>query len=356
MPPLLLQGDDTLLDLLGTLLFAGVIGYLLTRLKVPGGMMVGAVIGSCAYNLLTGSAQLDPGFKTVAQIIAGAFIGSGVRREELKHMKSMLKAAGIVIGSLFLINAVTGLIIYAISPLDLLTSFMATTPGGVSDIPIIAADLGADAPKVLVLQLVRMIVGIGVFPSLIGRLTKPETHEATAKASLKARSKADLPNTLLTLLAAALFGLAGRASPVPGGTMAFATLGSILFKLLYPKACLPTAVRKTAQCMSGAYVGAGIGIAQLIELKYLALPAVVLVVAYALGAVMISSLLVRSGAFTRREALLAATPAGASDMALISADLGIHNIKLILLQVMRLIIVITIFPTFLSVLAHWLSP
>lgn len=339
-----------------TLLFAGALGSLLVRLKVPGGMMVGAVIGASAYNIITGSAQMDPLAKTAAQIVAGAFIGSGVQREDLRHMKPMLKAAGIVIGSLLLVNIIAGLIIHAISPLDALTSFLASAPGGVSDIPIIAADLGADAPKVLVLQLVRLIMGIGVFPSLIGRLTKADPKEAVEKAALRARDKGDLFNTLLTLLAAACFGLLGRASPIPGGTMAFATLGSIVFKLIYPKARLPFPVRRAAQCLSGAYVGAGIGITQLIELKYLALPAVVLVVCYSLAVLLISTLLVKAKAFTRREALLASTPAGATDMALISGDLGIKNVKLILLQVMRMIVVITVFPAFLSVLAHWLFP
>lgn len=342
-----------MLDVLATLICAGAIGYLLYRMKVPGGMMIGAVIGATAYNLITGSAQLDPATKTAAQIIAGAFIGSSVQRDDMKQMKAMLKAAGIVIGSLFLINITAGLIIHAISPLDALTSFLASAPGGLSDIPIIAADLGADAPKVLVLQLVRMIMGIGVFPSVINRLT---TTEKLEKVQRKTEDRADLPNTLLTLLVAAAFGLLGKASPVPGGTMAFATIGSILFKLLYPKACLPGPVRRAAQCLSGAYVGAGIGITQLIELKYLALPAAVILASYALGAVLISTLLVKAGAFTRREALLASTPAGASDMALISADLGIQNVKLVLLQVMRFITVISIFPTLLSFLARWLFP
>ncbi len=53
--------------------------------------------------------------------------------------------------------------------------------------------------------------------------------------------------------------------------------------------------------------------------------------------------------------MLAATPAGASDMALISADLGIHNIRLIFLQVMRLIAVITLFPALLKWIADWLG-
>ena len=44
-----------------------------------------------------------------------------------------------------------------------------------SDIPI-AADMGADASKVLTLQLVRFVMGIGIFPSLIALLPEDEAH------------------------------------------------------------------------------------------------------------------------------------------------------------------------------------
>ena len=66
---------------------------------------------------------------------------------------------------------------------------------------------------------------------------------------------------------------------------------------------------------------------------------------------LIATLLQRLRIFGRREAFLAATPAGASDMALISADLGVYNVKLVLLQVMRLIAVILLFPSIFWMLA-----
>lgn len=338
-----------------TLLAAAAVGYLLDRLHVPGGMMVGAVAGACALNLLTGEAHMPAVAKTAAQVVAGAFIGSGVRREDIRQMRSIVKVAAIVIFSLFIINVLSGLAIYALSPLDPLTAMMASTPGGLSDIPIIAAEMGAEATPVLALQLIRFVLGIAVFPSLIG-LLPPEKQKTGPGTPPYKPPKGDPPNTLLTLLVATGFGLLGRASGVPGGTMAFATLGSIGFKLLYPKACMVRPVRKAAQCLSGAYVGSGIGMAQLLALKHLALPAVVLVAAYTLGAVIIGALLRRHGVFNRRESLLAATPAGATDMALISADLGVYNVQLILLQVMRLIVVITLFPTVLQAIARLLAP
>jgi len=76
---------------------------------------------------------------------------------------------------------------------------------------------------------------------------------------------------------------------------------------------------------------------------------IIVSVMYTLACFGIGFLMMRAKCFTRAEGMLAATPAGASDMALISADLGIENPKLIVLQVLRLIVVVLFFPSILSV-------
>lgn len=340
------------MTLVYTLVIAALIGWAMDRMKVPGGMMIGAVIGACGVNIVFQGPQLPGEAKIAAQIVAGAFIGSGIKREDFKQMKSILLAAAVVISCLFVINLTAALLIRATGPVDLLTALFASAPGGLSDIPIIAADMGADASQVLALQFVRFVMGIAIFPSLIARFT-PKQGEAEGDLSPQPQAQGGrLSDTLLTLAVAAAFGLLGRSLSVPGGTMAFAMLGAIALKLLYPKAWLGKPVRKAAQLLSGAYVGAGIGLAQLAQLRFLAWPAVMLLLSYSLGAIAIAALLQRLHLFNRREAYLAATPAGASDMALISADLGVYNVKLVLLQVMRLIAVIMIFPTIFWALAN----
>lgn len=343
------------MSIIYTLLAAAAVGLVLNRLRVPGGMMLGAVIGACAVNLALGDIRMPALFKTAAQIVAGAFVGAGVSRGELVEMRKALKPAIIVILGLFILNVFSGLVIHRITSIDLLTALLCTTPGGISDIPIVAADMGADTSKVLVMQFVRYIVGIGIFPALIGKITSHETQGTGEAAQEKKPGGEGFVPVLLTLLAATAAGLLGQAAGIPAGTMAFATVGSIAFKLLYPKASLPRNVRRAAQCLSGAYVGAGIGMAQLMELRFLGWPALVLVVTLAAGTLIIGTVLKRMGVFSFREAMLASTPAGASDMALISADLGIRNIRLILLQVMRMICVITLFPSLLKLVAKWLA-
>ena len=71
-------------------------------------------------------------------------------------------------------NLLMGFLIHAVTDLDWITSFMCAVPGGMSDTPIIAADMGGNGGKVAVMQFARLLTGIGVFPSLILTVTKKE--------------------------------------------------------------------------------------------------------------------------------------------------------------------------------------
>ena len=99
-----------------------------------------------------------------------------------------------------------------------------------------------------------------------------------------------------------------------------------------------------AQVLSGTYIGSSIGAQELLDLRFLLLPALLLVVAYLVNCFWISWLLHRFCGMARREAMLAATPAGASDMALISGDMGISNPDLNVLQIIRMVTVVLVFP------------
>lgn len=340
-------------QLLLTILCALAVGYLLDRIHLPGGMMIGAVIGSCLLGVFTGQSHMPAPAKTVAQIIAGAFIGSGITREDVREMRTVVKPALILIPCLLLINITSGLLIYHVSELDLMTALMCCVPGGISDIPMIAADMGADPSVVVTFQFIRLVLGIGCFPLMIRFVTKEDNGEKTAAAGKKKKKEFKAQYVALTFAVAAICGLIGKASPMPSGTMGFATMGSIVFACAFPgKAQMPRILRKCAQLLSGAYVGASIGVQQLYLLTTLGLPALILITGYTAGCFVIGYLMYRTGCFTRREGMLAATPAGASDMALISADLGVQNAKLIVLQVLRLIVVVLVFPSILSFVVH----
>lgn len=341
------------MQLLLTILCALAVGYLLDRVHLPGGMMIGAVIGSCLLGVITGQANMPGPAKTIAQIIAGAFIGSGITRDDVRQMKTVVKPALILIPCLLAINITGGLLIYRVSDLDLMTALMCCVPGGISDIPMIAADMGADPSVVVTMQFIRLVLGIGCFPLMIRFVTGKDDEGRTEVIKTKKKKDFQAKYVVLTFAVAAVCGLIGKVSPMPSGTMGFATLGSIIYACAFPgKAQMPRILRKCAQMLSGAYVGASIGAAQLRLLTRLGLPVLILITGYTLGCFVIGYAMYKTGCFNRREGMLAATPAGASDMALISADLGVSNAKLIVLQVLRLIVVVLVFPSILSFVVH----
>lgn len=324
-------------------------GLLLLRARVPGGMMVGAIAAVTALSLTTGMAHMPVQAKVTAQCLAGAFIACGIGQKELHQLPKLWKPLLTLLGCLLGVNLLAGWLIWRCSPLDPLTAMLCAVPGGMSDIPIIAADMGADAGKVAILQFVRMSAGIGLFPSLILLLAKapPEPPEEAGpqEGGQEQTGPAAFP---LTLVAAFPCGILGRLSGVPAGTLVFSMLGVIALKLLGGPVRLPMWCKRLAQVLSGAYIGCGITRKDLGELRYLILPAGIVLGCYFLNSLLTGRLLRRLFGFPLRTAMLIATPAGASDMALISSDLGVEDRQVIELQIIRMVIVISVFPQLIS--------
>lgn len=330
-----------------TLAASFTVGMLFMKLKVPGGILVGGIIGTTILSMTTGMAEMPFTARLIAQIIAGAFIGSSVDRDDLAKLKTVYKPFIIVIASLAAVNLVAGTLVYRFGPLDRLTSFMCCVPGGMGDTPLIAAELGAQMPPVVILQFVRMVVGIGVFPSVILWATKNEGETVVEKVGHEmAKKKAVSPMSLTigSLLLAGVFGVIGRKLGVPSGALLFAILTILVLKLAGVPVVYPKWIKRMAQVLSGAYIGCSVGLDTLYMLPALILPALIIVGVYMINAFITGNIIAKTCGISKRESMLMVTPAGATDMALISADIGVNSPNLIVLQIVRMLTVISIFP------------
>ena len=335
-----------------TLIIGTLMGYILFKLKVPGGMMVGSIVGVSLFNIFTGMAYMPVEGKVVAQIIAGAYIGVGLEKGDVKRLRNIFKPMITILIALLILNISVGLIIYYISPMDLVTSLMCSIPGGMSDIPIISEEMGADSGKVAVMQFVRMVFGIGIFPSMIAKVSKSKDYkdEKIEKESYKREiTKAvDNKNLVLTIIVAVIFGTIGKLSGMPSGVLVFSMISIIALKFLTNKAYLPRWVRRLAQVLSGTYIGSGIIYNDVLEIKFLMGPAIVLILGYAVTCLFVGRFVHKKFNMPIKDAMLACTPAGAADMALISADIGVESADVIVMQVIRLVVVLSTFPQIIS--------
>jgi membrane AbrB-like protein len=333
--------------------------------------MLGAILGAALFNIFSGGAAWVPGqTKLLVQIIAGSFIGLAMERKDLARLPKLFKPM-LVMGSGFLIlNIIAGFLMAALSPLDLVTSLMSAVPGGVNETPIIAADMGADAPKVAVMQTLRLIFGLGIFPSLIkwGPMRFGSPAPSPAEPAGKPAPQAPAPKAApqpeklltfralrfaLTLLAGCAAGILGNRTRIPGMTFVFPIAAVLILKLVFNFAFLPPPLRKIAQVLSGSYLGSGLTITTVLEMRYLALPLAVIILGYMLTGILTGKVLEKTCGFNRQESMLITIPAGASDMALIAADMGIVNPDISLLQVTRLLLVMTFFPQIINLILYW---
>jgi uncharacterized membrane protein AbrB (regulator of aidB expression) len=84
--------------------------------------------------------------------------------------------------------------------------------------------------------------------------------------------------------------------------------------------------------------------------KVLFLPLLLVLGAYIANCFISGKILSKTCGFTRKEGMLTTTPAGASDIALNSADIGVENTDIIIIQIFRAIVAAGIFPQIINVL------
>jgi membrane AbrB-like protein len=155
---------------------------------------------------------------------------------------------------------------------------------------------------------------------------------------------------ICTMTAALAAGFLGSLSGIPAGTFLFAIIAVLILKLCFDFAYLPPWVKKVALLISGCYIGSSISINDVRGFKLLALPVVIILAGYIINCFVTGKLLSRTCGFNRKEGMLITTPAGASDIALSSGDIGVENTLIIIIQVFRAVIAIALFPQIINVL------
>ncbi len=354
-----------MVNLLLTLVSAFIVGFIFHKLKIAGGMMIGAIIGSAMFNIATSRGYMTYEYKFIAQAFSGAIIGCTISKSDLKELKYVAKPFMLVITMFLILNIFLGFLLYEISDMDLITSLMSVIPGGIANIPIIAIDFGANGSQVATLQFARLVAGVGVFPTLIKYFEKydkvkisenNETNEninniknisqinIDKKSDNQEVKKLRFEFMVLGIVFSILGGLVGEFLGLTGGVLLFSMIFTMAIKLKFEEVKIPIIFRRVAQLFSGAYIGYTMTFTEVVELKMLIVPICIVVFFYFINCMCTGFMLQKFFNFSLQEGMLSSAPAGASDMALISADMGVQSPRLVMIQVGRLIAVVSVFP------------
>jgi len=350
---------------LATMAAAAAGGVLLLKLKVPGGMLVGAILGVAALNLLTEQAFMYSQARVLAQTLTGAFIGCMVTRQDVLHLPKLLRPFAMMLGALLVLNLGMAFFIDWVTDYDLLTCLFCASPSGISDTPLIAMDMGADGSVVAAMQFVRAVFGMGCLPSIIlisDRLLEPDVareidHQAEelrgkVKEKKSGGEQATLKGFVPVFCVALVACIVGRASGLPAGGIAFAFLAAAALSISGKCHGMPRWLRRVAQVVSGCCIGVNMTREQLFQMRQLVVPMIALCLGYVVCCIGMGCLISKVCRIPLREAMLTMSPAGASEMALIAADLGVESPNLIVLQIGRLVTTLLVFPHIFNLVYH----
>lgn len=147
-------------------------GWAFHRFRIPGGALVGSLLGAgMLHAFVDGLAPMPRDVRVIAQIAVGTIVGATLRREPLQRLASaMPKILGIV---LFVLLSAAGaaVALLFVTPFDLTTLLLATVPGGAADVTAAALDLNGNAAIVAAFQLIRQMTVFIVVGTLFQRVT-----------------------------------------------------------------------------------------------------------------------------------------------------------------------------------------
>ena len=256
--------------------------------------------------------------------------------------------------SLLLVNVVIGALLFLAGYSDLLSCLVCAVPGGISDVTLIAVDFGADASKVLLVHFCRLVVGVAVFPAVVQRITPPMPEGEGESAARKGGTpdRRGTARLLLALAAASAGAWLGNWLGVPAASILFPLFIALALNLSGFSIPFPSWLRQAAQVVSGAYIGGLLDPGRFGNPAAVFFAAVITIAVLLANACFFGKWMERRFHVPLREGMLMLTPAGAGDMALISADIGVNSPRLILVQVYRLLIATAIFPHLCLLLAR----
>lgn len=150
-----------------TLVVAWVAGHALSRLRVPGGLLVGAMVGSAVTTLAWGRALTLP-----FPLLAGAFVVIGlstgvlVTRERLRALAPLVAPALVSAIALILAGGLIALLLHAlgIAPPAVI---LGTSPGGLSVLVAASIEHGEGAAEVALFHTVRLVMVIALIPLIL---------------------------------------------------------------------------------------------------------------------------------------------------------------------------------------------
>ena len=150
-----------------TLLLAFGGALIAPKLRIPAGsLLLPLVLGAWLNGAGIITIQLPPWLLAMSYAVVGWSIGLRFTRPILVYAARVLPRILLSIVALIITCALFGVVLAKVAHVDMLTAYLATSPGGADSVAIIAASTKVDVPFVMALQTARFVIVLLIGPRL----------------------------------------------------------------------------------------------------------------------------------------------------------------------------------------------
>ncbi len=332
-----------------TLAFAAVGAGIFLVCKIPGSLMVGAMTATIATNLLLHTGELPSGMSVFVQYLLGCYIGSMLHKSDIIKLKTLAAPAAVLTGCMTAYALAAGFILRAVSSCDTLTSLYATAPGGMVEVCIFAADVGANTSFIAGFHTLRTAVLYFLVPVMatvcLKKERKGDSESVKAPAPAKTGRWKQRALFLAMTLAVGLVGaFLGKVSGIPAGTLLITIIVVGLFSIATGKTYIPVWLKRASQIMSGAVVGLRCSLDELMQIKDVLPLVLVVILGYLLLTIVLGRLLARKGYVDLPTGIFSCCAGGVSDVTLVASDYNVDITKVVLLHLVRYFSIFITYP------------
>lgn len=311
--------QKTTVRLAAALSIGGVGGALFASLQLPLPWLLGALAATTIASLSGLRMAVPDGVRRPMIAVLGMMLGTTFTPEQVEAAASWLPTLGALLVYVVVVGAAIWLYLRRFSGFDRVTTFFAATPGGLSEMVALSAQLGGDQRTVSLIHGTRLLFIVLTIPFLAS-LYQPPAQAARPALDLAAID----PGPLLTLAGLAALGylIAGRVR-LPAAAFVGPLLGSAIAHATGLIAVQPPyLLMAVAQLVIGASVGvrfSGFGAARIAGAMLLGAGGTLLMLLITLA---FGGVLHQLTGQPLALLLLAFIPGGLTEMSLIALGLG----------------------------------
>jgi membrane AbrB-like protein len=290
-------------------------------------------------------------FITLASnILIGMMIGRQIDRNVLRRIRALARPVFIQTVLILGLSVVCGytLRFTAGERIDLLTAFIASAAGGITEMSAFALSVDANVSVVVLMQVFRVVVSLTLIPYIA--IVCEKLGRGTAKSDGAARMRLQLPLfSRFEYVPLAVLGIAGsslgRWLGVPSGGL----LGAVVFCGAYAVA-INRVYAFNVNLRFGAQIGLGLIMGQRMtpeiaaQLMRMLVPALTVTLVMLAGCVLLGLLLHRNTKWDLTLCLLCTAPAGLSQITVYADEIGVDSFVATVFHTVRILSIVAVYP------------